>query len=484
MPGDSLKETTIAPGPKPKETVGLVRGLSGWAATAIVVGTMIGTGIFIVPADMARNTGSAALVALVWIVGGALSLFGALAAAELGAALPEAGGTYAYMNRGYGPVWGFLFGWIYAMLGAPTSIATIAAGFMRFVGFLFPTVAAPLSIWHLNVPFVGHSYIFTFTWAQPGAVLAIVAVTFVNSLGVRLGGRVQVVLTIIKIAAIVAVIAVGFFLGHGTMTNFRSASALGTGALGISGFLTAMVGALWAYDGWINLTFVGSEVKNPERNIPLSLIGGVALVCGLYVAMSAACFFVLPFSKIVASRVVAADMVARATGTNAASWLAIVMMVCALGTLNSSILTNARVDYAMARDGRFFRVVRGVNPRFRTPVRALIFQSIIASVLALTGTFEDLYSLYVFTVWIFYGLETYAVIRLRMKEPNLPRPYRTWGYPVVPILFIIGALALTINIWIQRPLPSTMGLGIMLVGLIFYRHWRGQPKPEETAPAG
>src|SRR5215469_11285809 len=454
------------------ETVGLVRGLGGWAATAIVVGTMIGTGVFIVPANMARITGSVALVALAWVVGGALTFFGALSAAELGAALPEAGGTYAYMNREFGAVWGFLFGWVYSILGAPYSIASIASGFMLFVGFLFPPVATPLFVWHIALPFASRAYTFAFAWAQPGAVIAIAAVTFINCLGVRLGGRVQVGLTIVKIAAIAAVVAIGFLLGHGTTANFYSAAAPGTSSGGLSGFLTAMVAALWAYDGWINLTFVGAEVRNPERNIPLSLLGGVTLVGGLYIAMSAACFFVLPFSKVITSRVVASDVIERATGSNAAAWLTIVMMICALGTLNSSILTNARVDYALARDGLFFRIVRGVNPRFRTPVRALIFQGILASLLALTGTFEDLYSLYVFTVWIFYGLQTFAVIRLRAREPNLARPYRTWGYPVVPILFVIGALALTINTFVQRPLACAIGLGVMLVGLFFYRSWR------------
>jgi basic amino acid/polyamine antiporter, APA family len=467
---------------KAKETVGLVRGLGGWAATAIVVGTMIGTGIFIVPASMARTTGSAALVALVWVVGGTLTLFGALAAAELGAMLPEAGGTYAYMNRGFGPIWGFLFGWMYSILGAPYSIASIAAGFMLFLSFLFPAVATPLFVWRLNLPFASHPYTFAFTWAQPGAVVAVAVVTFINCLGVRLGGRVQVALTVVKIAAIAAVIAIGFFLGHGRTANFHSAGAAGTTVTGLSGFLTALVAALWAYDGWINLTFVGSEVRNPERNIPLSLVGGVALVCGLYIAMSAACFFVLPFSKIIASKVVASDLIARATGNSAANWLTIAMMICALGTLNSSILTNARVPYAMARDGLFFRVARGVNPRFHTPVRSLLFQGIIASLLALTGTFEDLFSLYIFTVFIFYGLETYAVIRLRANEPNFPRPYRTWGYPVVPILFIIGALALTANTCIQRPLPSAMGLGVMFAGLFFYRFWR--PRAAAETPGG
>lgn len=450
----------------------LVRGLGPWASVAIVVGTMIGTGIFIVPADMARSAGTVGLVTLAWVLGGTLSLFGALSAAELAAAMPEAGGAYAYLNRTYGSTLGFLFGWMNSVLGGPVAIATIAAGLLRFAGFLFPVVATPLFVWHFATPFSKAPYAFTFTWAQPLAVVAIALVTFINYLGVRLGGQVQVALTAIKIAAVLAVIAIALLFGHGSAANFHSVAAPSVAAAGLSGFLTAMVAALWAYDGWTNLTFVGSEVKNPERNIPLALVGGVVLVCGVYVAMSIACFDVLPFSKVAASRLVAADVVARATGHNSASWLAIVMMICALGTLNSSILTNARVDYAMARDGIFFRIVRGVHPKFRTPGRALIFQAILASLLALTGTFEDLYSLFIFAAWIFYGLSTAAVIWLRVKEPNLKRPYRTWGYPIVPALFVIGALALTVNLWLQRPVRSSMGLALILAGLFFYAHWR------------
>jgi APA family basic amino acid/polyamine antiporter len=457
----------------------LVRGLGPWASVAIVVGTMVGTGIFIVPADMARSAGTAASVMLVWVVGGALSLFGALSAAELGAAIPEAGGTYAYLNRAYGAIWSFLFGWTYSIIGAPTSIATIAAGLLVFASFLFPSVAAPLWVFQASLPFSHAPIHFTFTWAQPLAVVAIALVTFINYFGVRLGGRVQVTLTIIKVAAVLAVVFIGFYFGKGSFANFRSAAA-SAGHLGLtSALLTATVAALWAYDGWINLTFVGSEIENPERNIPLSLILGVVVVCGIYVAMSAACFYVLPFSKVLASQHIASDVVALATGASAATWMTIVMMICALGTLNSSILTNARVDYAMARDGIFFRIVRGVHPRYRTPANALVFQGILASLLALTGTFQDLYSLYVFLVWIFYAAQTAGVIVLRIKEPNMPRPYRTWGYPAVPVIFIFGALALTVNSWLQRPLRSTIGLGVMAVGLFFYAHWRKRSSATE-----
>lgn len=450
----------------------LIRGLGPWAAAAIVVGTMIGTGIFIKPASMAQAAGTVGLVTLAWIIGGVLSLLGALAVAELGAAIPEAGGTYAYMTRAFGSVWGFVFGWTYSIIGAPTSIATIAAGVLQMAGYLFPVIATPLYVFHFNSIFTHAPSTFIFTWAQPLAVGAIALITTVNYFGVKLGGRVQVVLTIIKVAAVVAVIIIGFLFGKGSFANSHSVHAP-IGHMGIiAGLLTAVAGALWAYDGWINLTFVGSEIKNPERNIPLSLIVGVFLVGAIFIVMSVACFYVLPFSQAAASPHIVSDVVARVAGTSGATWFTIVAIVCFLGTLNSSILTNARVDYAMARDGLFFRVVRGVHPRFRTPANALIFQGILASLLALTGTFDDLSYLYVFLVWIFYAAQTAGLIVLRHKEPDLPRPYKTWGYPVLPIIFILGALALTVNSLMERPGRSVMGIVVMLIGLIFYACWR------------
>ena len=452
-----------------RKPLDLVRDLSLLAAIAIVIGQTIGTGVFIVPAEMARAAGSAGMVTLVWIVGGALTLFGALSAAELGAAMPEAGGTYAYLDRAYGRVWGFLYGWMNSVLGGPVAIATISAGLLRFTGFLFPALASPVFVWHVPL-LAGHSYALTVTWAQLVAVAVIFVVTLVNCVSVKLGGEIQITLTIIKIAAIVAVIALGFVFARHANSHYAPGPASSAG--GISGFLTAMAAALWAYDGWANLTMVGSEVENPGRNIPRSLFAGVIVVCALYLGMSAVCFYVLPFAKVASSPFVAGDVVAAAIGHNVASWIAIATMICALGSINSSILTNARVDYAMARDGLFFRVVRGVHPKFLTPVRALFFQAIVASLLALSGTFEQLSNLYVFAQWIFYGLQTAGVIWLRHKEPNMPRPYKTWGYPVVPILFVIGAVALTVNSLIAMPVRSGIGLALILVGLVFYAHWR------------
>ncbi|HWZ53193.1 MAG TPA: amino acid permease [Candidatus Acidoferrales bacterium] len=458
---------------KPKQPLELVRALGAWAAAAIVVGTMIGTGIFLKPAEMAREAGSTSIVFAAWIVGGVLSMFGALSFAELGAAIPEAGGEYAYLRRGFGPVWGYIFGWTHSIVGRPASTASIAAGLLRFIGFLFPIVSAPLYTFHFQLPFfANHPSEFIFTWAQPLAVGALLLLTFINYLGVRLGGQVQIALTFIKIASVVAIIVFGFAFSHGSASNFQPIWQKAPGFGTLTGFLAALAAALWVFDGWEDVNLVGSEISNPGRNIPRALIGGVAFVIVLFSLVSAVCFYTLPFGVVASSQHIASDVVESFAGRGAALWITLAMIVSALGTLNSSVLSGARVDYAMARDGLFFRFAAAIHPKFRTPGNALIFQCILASLMALTGTFEDLTSLFIFAGWIFYGLAVVAMLRLRRTEPNMPRPYRTWGYPVVPVVFVIGALALTISIWVQRPVRSSIGVALMFVGLIFYRHWQ------------
>ncbi len=452
--------------------LGLVQGLGPWAAVAIVVGTMIGTGIFLKPGEMAMVGRSVSVVYAAWIVGGLLSLFGALSFAELGAAIPEAGGQYAYLSKGLSPVWGFLFGWMHSTVGETASSSSISAGLARFLSFLIPAIAAPVFTWHMTLPFTGKPYDFVFTWAQPTAVAAIVLFTFINYLGVRLGGEVQVALTILKVAAVVAIVGVGFLFAHGNSTNFHPFWPAQESAGTLGAFLAALAAALWAYDGWENLNRVGSEIQNPQRNFPLALAGGTILVTVIYLLFSAVCFYALPFRAVAASQHVASDVVVSIAGHSAAFWVTLAMIVSALGTLNSSILSGARVPYAMGRDGLFFRVTASVHPKFRTPGGALIFQGTLASIMALTGTFEELTSLFVFAAWIFYALSVVAMFRLRRIAPDMPRPYRTWGYPIVPGLFLAGAAALTLNIWIDRPLRSSIGLTIMLSGLFFYRHWK------------
>jgi basic amino acid/polyamine antiporter, APA family len=449
----------------------LVEGLGAWAAMAMVVGHIIGTGVFLVPGAMTRATGSVGLVFLVWMVGGALSLFGALTIAELGAAMPEAGGAYIYLRRGLGPVWGFLFGWMNNLVGKPSSIATIAAGFLIFISFFVPGVHTAIFTLQFPVPFIHRSPEFAFTWAQPLAAAAIAFMSFINYLGVRLAGRLQVVLTVLKIGAILAVVVLGFLFAGKRAANAQPffPHSLNVGLL--SGFLTAMVGALWAYDGWMDLTFAGSEIVNPQKNIPRALVGGTMTVGVIYLLANAVYFRVLPVEAVAAAQNVASETVRVFAGARAAAWITAAMVVSAFTTLNSSVLTGSRVPYAMARDGLFFRVADGINSRHRTPAGAIAFQAVIACLMVLTGQFEDLFSLFIFAQWIFYALAVGSVYGSRRKEPDLPRPYRAWGYPVVPGIFVAGAFALTVNLFIQRPVRSAIGLLLILAGLPFYRHW-------------
>ncbi len=465
--------------------VELVRGLGAWASAAIVVGTMIGTGIFLKPAEMAREGRFVSIVFAAWVVGGVLSLFGALAFAELGAMIPEAGGEYAYLRRGFGPLWGFLFGWMHSIVGRPSSLSSIAAGLVRFLGFLIPAIGGPIFTLHIAVPGLTRwiaPYDFVFTWAQPLAVFWIVGMTGVNYLGVRLGGAVQVFLTAIKITSVAIVIGVAFFAPGapaGTTPDPIWPSALSGGVF--SAFLAALAAALWAYDGWEDLNLVGSEVENPAKNFPRALVGGVTVVALIYFLFSAACLKVLPFAAVAASPHIASDVVEHVAGRGAAAWITIAMVISALGSMNSSVLSGARPTYAMARDGLFFKVADGVNPKYRTPGRALIFQCVLASLMALTGTFEELTSLFIFAGWIFYGLAVVALFRMRKTEPDMPRPYRCWGYPWVPGLFVAGALALTVNIWLERPGRSSIGLLLILVGVPFYRYWNGRARTKSVS---
>ena len=452
----------------------LVRELGPWASAAIVVGTMIGTGIFLKPAQMAREGQSVSVVFAAWIVGAILSIFGALSYAELGAAIPEAGGEYAYLRRGFGPTWGFLFGWMHSIVGRPASAASIAAGGVRFLAFLLPSIGKPIFTLHIAIPGLTHwykPYDFVFTWAQPLAVVWLVVMTAINYLGVKFGGAVQVFLTFIKIFSVLLIIGVALLAptaAHGADPVWPAAV---NGGL-LTAFLAALAAALWAYDGWEDLNLVGSEVKDPQNNFPRALVGGVAVVAIIYLLFSAACLRVLPFSSVASSSHIASDVVEHVSGRGAAIWITLAMVISAIGSLNSSVLSGARVPYAMARDKVFFQVANGIHPKFFTPGRALIFQGVLTSLMALTGTFEELTNLFIFATWIFYGLAVVALFRLRKTAPEMTRPYRCPGYPVVPGIFVLGALALTISVLFQDPGRSSIGLLLILAGLPFYDYWK------------
>jgi amino acid transporter len=459
----------------PSERPDLVRGLTLLSAIAIVIGDTIGTGVFLVSSDMARIAGSANRVLAAWIIGGLIVLFGAFCYSELGAAFPKAGGAYVYLSRGLGPLWGFLFGWMSSFLERPVAMATLAAGFVRFLGFLIPAVTTPWFTSHVG------SYEFTFTTAQPLAALIVVLLTALNYFSVRMSGAIQILVTTLKMSAILAIVA-GGVLSRATIATVAGAPVPPLLSLKtIVMLLTALVPAMWAYNGFNDLGDLGEEIVNPEKNIPRSIIVGLLTVGGLYLMANVTYFHVLSFAAVAASQHVASDVVQALWGSQGARWLTIAMALSAVGALHTVILTGARIPYAMARDRVFFRFAARIHPSFRTPSGALIFLGCVATLLALSGTFEELYSLFVFAVWIFFALTAIALLRLRWKEPGLIRPYRVWGYPWSPLIFLIAAVALTVNLWTVRPVRSSIGLLVILAGVPFFYRWRGKAPDQMSA---
>ena len=449
---------------------GLIRGLGVWAATAIVIGAMIGQSVFLVASEMSREVGSPTKVLFAWMIGGVVVLLGAFCYAELGAAMPEAGGEYIYLSRGLRPECGFLFGWTSAMIIRPGSAASIAAGLMRFVGFLAPSVTAPIFTWNLRFPFQPQPYQFTFTAAQPLAAAVVVVVTGLNYLGVRTAGRFQVFLTALKVATVAAILALGLAAksSSGAQPAFIASPAHGA----LAAFLTALVPVMAAYNGFQFLGSVGGEIINPKKNLPRAVILGTSLVIALYVLVNWVYFHMLSFSQVAQSQHVASDTVAVLVGSMGAKWFTIAMIVSAFGALHAGFLTGPRVPYAMARDGNFFGFAKRMHPRFHTPSGAVIFQGCVAILMVLTGTHQELYSYTGFANWIFLGLTAVALIRLRVTKPEMPRPFRVWGYPWTPLIFGTAASAIVVNLWLVRPVRSSIGLAIILLGIPFFNRWR------------
>lgn len=445
----------------------LIRGLGLVDATSIVVGTIIGTGIFLVPSSIAQQVGSVGLVYAVWIFAGLLSLAGALSYAELGAAIPEAGGEYAFLRRAYGPMWGYLYGWEAFVIGKTGSVATIAAAFARFLGIFFEGLQEPL--FQLPLGFTTWSV----TGGQAISLGAIVLLTLINYLGVVLGGHVQTIFTVLKVAIIGGLAVLAFGIGNGQWSHFTPFFAAPKGMGTLSALGVALIGALWAYDGWNNLTMVASEVKNPEKNIPRALIFGTGGVMIVYLFVNAAYFYILPIEAVQTSERVAQDMAQAFLGGWGVTLITLGALISTFATLNAAILSGARIPYAMARDGLFFRFTSAVHPVHRTPSKALLLQGGIACLIALLfPTFEGSFTYTIFGLWIFYGITTASVFVLRWKEPNLKRPYKTLGYPWVPGIFVAVAAIFTVNILLTQTRAAVLGLLFMAAGLPFYWWWK------------
>ena len=429
----------------------LERVLSLLDATMINVGGIIGSGIFMVPATVAFFTGSSSLFFLVWILGGIVSLFGALSVAELGAAMPRAGGQYVYLNEAYGPLWGYLYGWSAVAVINTASIAAVGVAFSEYLGFFFPISDASI---------------------KGIAVGTIVLLTIINIVDVKSGAWFQNLFTLSKLGAIFGIILLGLVMEGGTNQNlspiFSDKPFIGLiGPLGL-----AMVSVLWTFDGWIFITYVAGEVKNPGRNIPLSLIFCMLIVVSVYLLLNYVLLFTLGFTGMNGSELVVSDAASVFLGNKGAAVVTIIILISLIGANNGFVLSSARINYAMARDKLFFNQAAQIHSRFKSPANALIIQCVWACLLTFTGTFNQLITYIIFTSWIFYGMSAGAVIILRKKKPDMDRPYKTPAYPWIPIIFIFFAIFLTINTIMEAPRDATIGAGIILAGLPLYYYWK------------
>lgn len=447
--------------------VELKRALGIWSAAAIVVGTVIGSGILLVPKTMVLNVGTPQMTFAVWVFGGLLSLAGALTYAELAAAMPEAGGEYVYLREAYGPFWGFVYGWTQMWVAKSGSIATLATGFFLYLANFRPELEGVM--YTIPLPLGANGAPLEIRYGQIMAMAVILLLGLINYFGVKVGGDVQVVVTIIKVALIGAVIVIGLTCGIGKVSNY-STSVPAAG--GVTGFFAALVAALWAYDGWNNVSMVSSEIRNPQRNLPRALVAGTLLVMILYVLTNIAYFYVLSAPQVAASDRVPAEMMRRIFGPGAANLVAIGAMISIFAALNGSILTGSRVPYAMARDRRFFQAVGRVHPVHRTPSVSILLLTVWSALLVLSGQYDQLFNYVIFASWILYGMATASVIVLRYRRPDMPRPYRALGYPVVPVLFVLVALALLTSTLIKSPRESLMGLVLIFAGVPFYHYWK------------
>jgi len=451
--------------------VELKRDLGLWSAVAIVVGTIIGSGIFIVPQTMVRLVGTPQMVFVVWVVGGLLSLAGALSYAELAAAMPEAGGEYVYLNEGYGPLWGYIYGWTQSVVAKSGTFAILATGFFQYFANFWPEIDHTFLV--LPVPVGAHGAPLEIRYGQLLAMALIFFLGVLNYFGVKVGGDVQVAVTILKVAAIALIVVVGLGWGHQADVS-PSTSPLAR--LTVLGFFAALVKSLWAYDGWNNVSMVASEIRKPQRNLPISLIWGTVAVIGIYILVNVAYFHVLSPAQVAGSNRVAATMMQEVVGKTGANLVSIAAMLSMFAALNGSILTGARVPYALARGGYFFSAMARVNAAHHTPGTAIIGLCAWGMVVVLSGSYDQLLDYVIFASWILYGMTAATVLVLRRKRPDLIRPYKTLGYPVVPVLFVIMAAAIVISALYNSPRESLMGLALILAGLPFYFHWRKQHK--------
>jgi basic amino acid/polyamine antiporter, APA family len=462
----------------------LNRGLGLSAGIAINVANVIGTGVFLKTRVMTCNVDDPLIVMAVWAAAGLLSLLGAFCYAELASMMPAAGGDYVFLRKAYGRLTSFLYGWTVFAIMKTGSQAALAVGFAIFLN---TALGGALDSTWLTLPLGDGIEVPGITIFALGALWI---VTFFNCASVTATGGAATLLTVLKVLTVIGVGVGAFAFGSGDFGNFAASASGGTcegveaSAMGgIAGIGAAMLGALWAYDGWNNVAPLCGEVKDPQRNLPRMFIWGTLLVIVLYVGVNAAYFYVLAPSDVAsvsATSSVATEVLASFAGPFAVTFMAAALMLSSLGSLHSSVLANSRVPYAMAADGMFFKPLAKLSSRTRVPVNAVLAQAGWASVLAISGTFDTLTDSVVFASCLFYALSAAAVIIFRVREPDLPRPFRAWGYPFTPVIFVLVSVGLLASALYATPKQALLGVGVIALGVAFYFYWSRQVDARAT----
>jgi basic amino acid/polyamine antiporter, APA family len=464
------------------KTSPLSRDMSLVPAVMVVIGSVIGSGIFLTPQNVAAAVQVPGVMIAVWILTGLLTLAGALTNAEVASLFREAGGQYVFFRMSFKDLTAFLYGWTTFTVYQTGTIAAIAVAFSKYTGYFIrlPHLSPALEAWKL--PLIGNIHPFQDFGVTCVAIAAIIAMAAINMIGVRFGSAVLTIFTSAKVAAIAGLVFTVFCFGRGSVSHFFPLWGIPDAGHFAGAFGVAMIATLWSYDGWNVLTYLGGEVKEPQRTIPRALFIGTLAVIIIYSLVNLAYLYILPIGEIASSKLVAADVMDRVFPGLGGAIIAAMVMLSTIGAVNANSLATARVFYAMANDGLFFKGLATVSARSRTPARALAAQTAWACVLTLTGTFDQLFTYVIFAGWIFYLLGAIAVFIFRGKYPDLPRPYRVPGYPVVPILFVLAATWFVINTIIEQPADSMVGIVLVLSGIPFYLYWKGQNKKAHRRP--
>ena len=471
-------------------TSSLAKKIGFWSATAIIIGSVIGSGVFMKPASMAGQLGSPVWLTIVWIIAGLFSLFGALIYAELGAMLPETGGIYVYFRKMFGDFVAYLYGWAAFSVMNTAAIAAIAFVCAQYADYFlhlprFSEVTEQSVVWQL--PFIGDLFPLKNFGVKSLAISLVAALTWLNYRSVKAGSSFQLISTIVKIGVIAALVVGIFFFGHGSFQNFFQAENPKQGGALLSGIIAALTGAFFAYDGWINITYIAGEIKQPQRNIPKSLFTGVIVCIIVYVLVNQAYLYILPVEKIASSQLVASDAMGIVFGNTGEAIVAAMIVICTLGAINGNIMATTRVTYAMGKDKVFLSWAGKEHKRFQTPGNALWLHAIWISVLIISGSFDMLADMMVFISWIVYGMGALGIFMLRKKMPDLERPYKIWMHPFVTLLFIgFTALFLVITVYNditnyihhrQPVVNSLLGIVITALGIPLYFYFRRKKQP-------